>query len=1052
MSELAMESRSDDRRGAGHLDRHLVQADAGPSTIRKLKHNLPAQPTPFIGRQPELAAVEELLTGDQQQARLVTLTGPGGTGKTRLAIQVAADVVSHFSDGVYFVELAPIRQPERVLATIARTVGIRESSDRPLLDELKEQMQSKAMLLVLDNFEQVTAAAPKVGEVLQGCPQLKLLVTSREPLHLRGEHIRPVPPLSLPRADLKQLSLEQLTQYEALRLFVERVMAIRPDFEVTNENAATLTEICVRLDGLPLAIELAAARMRLFSPRALLERLGGRLQLLRGGARDLPVRQQTLRDTIDWSYELLGDGEQKLFALLSVFAGCTVEAVETVTGKMNHHLDGLEVDVLDGLDSLVDKSLIRQTDQDTGEPRLLMLETIREYATERLAQDSEFNTAAHGAHAIYFADFAQRQWERLNGDDRETALREMESDIENLRIAWRYWVEKRDLEQLNKFVNSLWLLYDARGWYYATVGLTNDLLNVLASTPSTQERLEQEIMLQTSLARAVLATKGYTEEAEQAYARALELYERAGAIPQLFPILRQLAAFYVFLNEPDKAMQMGERILHLSDRLDDMDMKIEGLLVTGYIEGFRDNPQRGLEHIEKGIGLYNSQRQRARRFGIGTNSGVIGLSTSALLLWMCGYPDRAYNRGANAIILAQRLNHPYSLTHAQFHNGLLNIWLTNYEIARNSAKAVLELAETHGFQIWNAVGSCLLGAASVNMGDIDQGLVLIEQGMTAYRGLKTPPVFWPMLLHLSAGAYGAASRPEDGLPLLNEAIDAASSRSSSARTLSSEFLILKGDLLLASSPDNDSDATSLYQAAVNMAQEVHSPMLELRAALRLSRLWQTQGRKEEARELLSSAYSKITEGFSTADMKEAKALLTTLAGDRRGTPPIAHKTFMFTDIVASTNLAEAMGDEAWEHLLHWHDEALRAVFLDNGGEVVNSTGDGFFVAFDSASSAVTCAVAVQRTLAEQRRTHGFAPAVRIGLHSAVATRRGSDYSGKDVHVAARIAALASGGEILASSATTAMAAPAGSHTTTDSRVVSLKGVSGEVEVVTIAWN
>ena len=339
-----------------------------------------------------------------------------------------------------------------------------------------------------------------VGEVLQGCPQLKLLVTSREPLHLRGEHIRSVPPLTLPRADHRQQSLEQLTQCEAVRLFVERAMTVKSDFELTNENAPAVTEICLRLDGLPLAIELAAARMRLFSPRALLERLGGRLQMLRGGARDLPVRQQTLRDTIDWSYELLGDGEQRLFALLSVFAGWTFDAIETVTAKVNHHLDGLKLDALEGLDSLVDKSLIRQTDQKTGEPRLLMLETIREYATERLAQDEEFAAAAHQAHAVYYADFAAHQWERMSGDGRESALREMESDIENLRIAWRHWVEK-------KIWNNSTSLSTVSGCCMTrAVGitllseLTNDLLNVLAATPSTPERVEQEIMLQTSLA------------------------------------------------------------------------------------------------------------------------------------------------------------------------------------------------------------------------------------------------------------------------------------------------------------------------------------------------------------------------------------------------------------------------------------------------------------------------------------------------------------------------------------------------------------------------
>ena len=849
------------------------QAKAGLSKVWNPKHNLPAEATPFIGRQSEVTAVKDLLTRDQQNVRLLTLTGPGGTGKTRLALQGAAELVNRFVDGVYFVDLAPVREPEAVLITIARTVRIRETSDRPLLEELKAQLQSKNMLLLLDNFEQVTAAAPKVGELLQGCPQLKLLVTSREALHLRGEHIHPVPPLALPRADLKQQSLEQLTQCEALQLFVERVLAVKPNFEVTNENAATVTEICFRLDGLPLAIELAAARIRLFSPQTLLERVGGRLQLLRGGARDLPLRQQTLRDTIDWSYELLGDGEQKLFALLSVFAGFTVEAVETVAGRINH---GMTMDVLEGLASLVDKSLIREADQD-GEPRLRMLETIREYATERLEQDSGFSATARRAHAIYFAGFAERQWERLSGDGRETALREMESEIDNLRIAWRYWVERKDLEELNKFVNSLWSLYDARGWYHATVALTNDLLNVLTSTPSTPERLEQEIILQTSLARALLATKGYTEEAEQAYRRALELCESAGEIPQLFPVLRGLASFYGLRNEPDKAARMGERILHLAERLDDTNMKIEGLLMIGLGLGFYEHPEIGLEHIEKAITLYNFQRQHVRRLSIGPDPGVILLTVSALFLWAGGYPDRAYDRAADSITLAQKLNHPYSLTYAEFHNGLLNMWLRNYEIARRSAQAVVELAEAHGFQIWSAVGSCLLGVALVNTRETDRGLALIEEGLKTYRGLKTPPVFWPILLHLCAEAYGAASRPKEGLPLLNEALAVASPTSSSSQSLTPEFLILKGDLLLALSSDNSADAESLYQDAVNNAQEVHTPMLELRAAIRLSRLWQDQDKKEEARKLLSDSYSRITEGFSTADAKEARDLLVTLS-------------------------------------------------------------------------------------------------------------------------------------------------------------------------------
>lgn len=851
------------------------QADIGSSKILKLKHNLPAQSTPFIGRQSEVTAVKNLLTSERQQVGLVTLTGPGGTGKTRLALQVAEDLVDRFVDGVYFVDLAPLREPEVVMTTIARTIGIRETTDRPLLEDLREHLQSKQMLLLLDNFEQVIAAGHGVAELLQSCPQLMLLVTSREPLHLRSEHNYPVPPLGLPRGDLKQQSPDQLTQSEAVRLFIERSVAVKPNFALTSDNASAVAEICARLDGLPLAIELAAARLRLFSPHALLERLGGPLQLLRGGARDLPVRQQTLRDTIDWSYELLDDGEQELFALLSVFAGCTFEAVEAVADESDLP-DGKKANALDGVTSLVDKSLIREVDQDTGELRLVMLETVREYASERLERDPELSAAAHKAHATYFANFARRQWDRLSGDGRETALQQMESEIENLRIAWSYWVEKGDLEQLNKFVNSILLLYDARGWFHATVAVTNNLLNVLAATPSTPQRVEQEIILQTSLARALLATRGYTLEAEQAYVRALELCESAGEVPQLFPVLRGLASLYGLRSEHEKALQMGERILRLADHLDDMDMKTEGLLVTGYNLAFNENMQSGLERIERAIALYNSRRQRARRAGVGSYSAIVGLTASAFFLWMRGYPDRAQSRAADSIALAQELNHVYSLTYAQFHNGLLHMWLRNPEIALESAEVVLQLAETHGFHIWSAIGSCLRAAALIKTGVTDEGLTLIEQGMNTYRGLKTPPVFWPLLLHLCAGAYGAASRPEEGLRLLDEAL-VAESGSKSTGALATEFSVLKGDLMLASSSANVGDAEAIYRWALHNAQEADVPMVELRAAMRLSRLWSSQGRTEQARELLNEAYSKITEGFATPDLKETRAILVALS-------------------------------------------------------------------------------------------------------------------------------------------------------------------------------
>ncbi|MFQ5796576.1 MAG: tetratricopeptide repeat protein [Candidatus Bipolaricaulia bacterium] len=310
---------------------------------------------------------------------------------------MAEDLIEHFEDGVYFVDLAPLSDPELVISAIAQTLSVKEFGDRPLIDILKGYLQDKQMLLLLDNFEPVVTAAPQVVELLATSPRLKVLVTSREPCHVGGEHMFSVPPLTLPEPGLKPpLSIEHLTQCESVRLFIERALAVKSDFAVTHENAPTIAEICIRLDGLPLAIELAATRINLLSPQALLERLGSWLKLLTGGARDLPARQQTLRATIDWSYDLLDDGEQMLFERLSVFVGgCTLEAAEAVcigSGDLE--------EVLNRLASLVDKNLIQQKEQADGTPRFLMLETIREYGLERLKASGETETELRLAGAV----------------------------------------------------------------------------------------------------------------------------------------------------------------------------------------------------------------------------------------------------------------------------------------------------------------------------------------------------------------------------------------------------------------------------------------------------------------------------------------------------------------------------------------------------------------------------------------------------------------------------------------------------------------------------
>ncbi len=802
--------------------------------------------------------------------RLLTLTGPGGTGKTRLALQVAAELVDDFRDGAWFVNLAPIADPTQVASAIAQTLRVTENAGTSLVESLQSALRDRSLLLLLDNFEQILPAAPLISDLLAAAPRLKVLVTSRALLGLYGEHDFRVPPLQLP--DPKHLPpVERLSQYEAVRLFIERAQAARADFVITNENAPAVAEICARLDGLPLAIELAAARIRLLPPQALLQRLSSRLKLLTGGGRNLPARQQTLRGAIDWSYSLLAPAEQALFARLAVFVGgCTLEAIEAVCNAEGD----LDVDMLDGTASLVDKSLLRQVEGPESEPRLVMLETIREYAAERLAEDAGFSAAARRAHATFFAGFTQRQRERLAGPTREAALGEIEADIENVRSAWHYWVAEGDLEQRRGLTDGLWQLYDARDWYHAMVDLTNDLLKVLAATQSTPEHAEQEIMLRTSLARVLLANKGYTPEVEAAFTRALELCQGHGAIPQLLPVLRGLSVYYQMVGDIEKGARIGEQILSLAELSDDASMRVEGHLVVGS-SVFANDLRLGLEHLDKAIALYNPDRQRGRRFRLGTNPGVPCFTTSAFVLWMLGFPDRALERADGAVVLANRLDHPFSMAYALFHTSLLHLWRREMELVQARAQAALAIAEEHDFQIWRALATFMHSAALAGMGRAEEGMVQANRGMELYQGLTTPPVFWPLLLAIRAGISAQAGRPAEGVILIDKALDLVGQQVRDAVT--PELCRIKGELLLACSPENPAEAEPWFLQALEIAQERQAHMVELRAAVSLSRVWREQGKTEQTRRMLSEAYGRFTEGFTTADLQEARALLAELS-------------------------------------------------------------------------------------------------------------------------------------------------------------------------------
>ncbi|MEO8668295.1 MAG: NB-ARC domain-containing protein, partial [Bauldia sp.] len=842
-------------------------------TVTVATASLPARAAAFIGRGAELDRIAESL-GDGS-IRLLTLLGPGGTGKTALAIRAAEDAAPHFADGVFFVDLANARDTGAVLTAVARAVGVGDSADRPLRETLAKYLRDRRTLLVLDNFEQVTEAAGAVADLLAECPRLIVLVTSREALHVRAEHVQPIPPLTLPPAAVRPPTAAQIAGHEAVQLFVDRAKAIRPDFRLTDDNAPAIADICRRLDGLPLAIELAAARLNLLTPEALLAQLQNRLKLLRSGPRDLPERQQTLRATMDWSYGMLHAEEQRLFALLAVFADASIAGVETVAAGVAS-LDG-DVDVLDGLASLTEKSLVRRLETPGGEPRLAMLETIREFAADRLARLPDFEVEARRAHATHYAAFAERMQAELTGSRRENALAEMATEVGNLHIAWRYWVNAADLAQLERLTDALLILNDARGWYVDTAGLSRDLLGLLAGHDGTSPaRVAQEIAIRVSLARALMATKGFTPEVEQAYESAVSLFERDTDGGQQYPVLRGLIRLYELRAEGDKASELGAQILAIGERDKNLPMQIDGHRVLGTADIFRNKLDVGLSHFETAIAAFSQDLAPAPADGgqVGCDPRVSCLTTAGLLLMFMGYPDRAIGRANDALSLTAKLHHPFSSAFANFHAALLHYWLRSFPSACERTAVLLDIADEYDFRIWTAAGTCLSGAAEVGLGRGGEGFAKVLEGISLYQGLRSPPVFWPMLLSIQAEASLRAGRPADGVAAISGAI--AMMDVGEGNALVPFFQIISGDLQIALARQGAGDraeAAGLYRRAFEGATRIGARVFRLRAAMRLAEIAPPGADRDGALKVLADVYATFTEGFAIPDLVDARTML-----------------------------------------------------------------------------------------------------------------------------------------------------------------------------------
>jgi predicted ATPase/class 3 adenylate cyclase len=587
-------------------------------------NNLPRQPTALLGREEVVRHVVDLLR--QKEVQLLTLTGPGGTGKTRVALQVAAELLDDFADGVFFVPLAPLTDPNLVPSAIAAALGLRDEGEQPLPDRLREYLAGKQLLLVFDNVEHLIEAAPLIADFLVAALDLKVLTTSRVPLRLRAEREYPVPPLGLPPRT--SLPPEQLVQYEAVRLFVERAQAVKPDFAVDNSNAPAVAEICHRLDGLPLAIELAAARVRMLPPQAMLARLEKRLPLLTGGARDAPARQRTLRDTIAWSYDLLTPQEQILFRRLAVVAGgFTLEAAEAIS-----NYDGT-LDAFAGLERLCEHNLVRQDAGSRGESRFTMLETVREFGLEQLTESGE-EAAIRKEHAALFMELAKAAAPALAGPDPGPWLDHLETEHENLRAALR-WAVSTDNTVGLRLGAALWRFWDTRGHWGEARGW---LERVLASGDGSASA-ERAAAL-TGLAN-VVQVQGDQQRARELHEEALALWREVGDPRGEAMSLDCLGYLAQGRGEYERAAGLHEQALELANQAGDERIAGYALINLGTAAVYQGRYEQAAEH-------YSEALARVRRAGDKRAAGSVLNNLGALAFLQEEY-GRATDRYQEAL-------------------------------------------------------------------------------------------------------------------------------------------------------------------------------------------------------------------------------------------------------------------------------------------------------------------------------------------------------------------------------------------------------------------
>lgn len=644
-----------------------------------VRHNLPASLNPFVGRAREVTQVRTLLRGGE--TRLLTLTGPAGIGKTRLALQVANSLLDNFKDGVYFVTLAPISDPALVVSALAGVGGLKESKDVTLLESLKTWLRDKQLLMVLDNFEQVVAAAPLLTELLAAAPELKLMVTSREILRVYAEWEFEVPPLALPAwPDSGPATLETLSQSEAVTLFSQRARAVRADFKLTEANIMAVTEICHYLDGLPLAIELAAARLRVLTPPTLLARLKESFempfQLLRSDNRDRAVRQQTLRSAFDWSYNLLNCNEQQLFRQLGVFrGGCSVEAVVAVqTASSSIETTGLQ------LEALMDKSLLRRTlplasglAASEIALRYSLLKTLRDYAQERLQESGELEILRL-RHALYYLKLAEEAESQLVGAQQSEWLVRLDYEHDNLRVALAWTLETGQVKISLQLAGALWRFWWVRG-YLSEGRRSLEAALAVSYDPTVQADTTLMAVRAKALNGAgnLAQLQGDYDLALTLHDESLFLYKQSGNKQGIATTLSSLGLVAQHQGNYPRAALFFEEGLTIQRELDNKRAIAVSLSNLGLIRQYQQDFQRSTTLFEESLSL---KRQLSDKQGI-----AITLNNLGLTLMYQGEYGRATSLFEESLLLNRQMGHKRNVAYALNNLGLALLYQAQTEQA-----------------------------------------------------------------------------------------------------------------------------------------------------------------------------------------------------------------------------------------------------------------------------------------------------------------------------------------------------------------------------------